>query len=426
MRIKKLYLKNIGPFDEASLDFEPNLDIESFSSKEDWVTRKSSDAKVTIITGENGTGKTIILDAIRGILLGPYGSIERNITRSDQGFIVEGEFHIPRKGIPFLIFDSKIKIRSEKLVGEKIFETHNPVINKEFAGVRKPDGFWVINYWTSKLATDSFELKNLVAPKPEYYLKDALNGIQPNIEVTQLICFFDYLKSSDNNEEKKRGEFLFDLLKKIIKISLLDGEFKYVERQTLTPIISQTGQEISLDKLSSGNLYLIQRMISLLGQMYSVHILNNTSIENICNASGLLLIDEAENHLHPKWQKTFLNSVLDIFPNLQIIATTHSPFIVSSVKNAKVFVCRSKGDHSVVEDETEEYSNKSVEEILVSPVFNTSGFNEQITQLIAERKKAVEKNDKTTAEQIEKKLKSINPEYFSYFDVEEILKEISK
>ncbi len=207
---------------------------------------------------------------------------------------------------------------------------------------------------------------------------------------------------------------------------MLDGEFRYVERQTLTPIIYQTGQEISLDKLSSGNLYLIQRMVSLLGQMYAVHILNNTSIEHICYAPGLLLIDEAENHLHPKWQKTFLNSVLEIFPNLQVIATTHSPFIVSSVENAKVFVCRSKGDYSVVEDETEEYSNKSVEEILVSPVFNTSGFNEQITKLIEDRKKAIENKDKKGRERIEKRLKQINPEYFSYFDVEDILQEISK
>jgi predicted ATP-binding protein involved in virulence len=426
MRIKKLYLKNIGPFDEASLDFNPNTDITFETHNEEWVTRKSGDPKVTIITGENGTGKTIILDAIRGILLGSYGQIERNITRKEEEFLIEGEFTIPRKGIPFFKFDPDTKVRSSKLSDKKKFDTNGDNINRKFRLNNKSFDPWVVNYWTSKLATDSFELKNLVAPKPENYLNTSLNGIQPNLEVTQLICFFDYLKSSENPKEKQRGEFLFELLKKIIKLSLLDGEFRYVERQTLTPIIYQTGQEISLDKLSSGNLYLIQRMVSLLGQMYSVHILNNTSIENICDAPGLLLIDEAENHLHPKWQKTFLNSVLEIFPNLQIIVTTHSPFIVSSVKNAKVFVCKSKGDHSVVEDETEAYSNMSVEEILLSPVFNTSGFSEQITQLIQDRKTAIENGNKQKADKIEKQLKQLNPEYFSYFDVEDILQEISK
>ena len=269
-------------------------------------------------------------------------------------------------------------------------------------------------------------MKNLVAPKPEDYLLNSLNGIQPNIEVTQLICFFDYLKSSDNKKERERGEFLFNLLKKIIRLSLLDGEFKYVERQTLTPIIYQTGQEVSLDKLSSGNLYLIQRLVSLLGQMYSVHILNNTAIQNLCNTPGLLLIDEAENHLHPKWQKSFLNSILEIFPNLQIIVTTHSPFIVSSVKNAKIFVCKSMKDHSVVVDETKEYSNKPIEEILLSPIFSTSGFNNEISALIEKRKTAIQQNNKELVAQIEKQLKAINPEYFSYFDVEDMLEEISK
>lgn len=426
MRIKKLHLKNIGPFNEAKLDFNPNEEFTFESDSEDWISQKSEKPKVTIITGENGTGKTIILDAIRGLLMGVYGKLERSIVRPKVNFLLDANFTFPDNVIPFFNFNIEEKLTATIQNENKSFETQNATINKKFHRTNKDFGPWVVNYWTSKLATDSFELKNLVAPKPKNYLVDSLNGIQPNIEVTQLICFFDYLKSSENPKEKERGEFLFDLLKKIIKLSLLDGEFKYVERQTLTPIIYQTGQEISLDKLSSGNLYLIQRMISLLGQMYSVHILNNTSIENICNAPGLLLIDEAENHLHPKWQKTFLNSVLEIFPNLQIIATTHSPFIVSSVKNAKVFVCRSKGDHSVVDDETEEYSNKSVEEILVSPVFNTSGFNERITRLIEDRKKAIENGNKPEADKIEEKLKQLNPEYFSYFDVENILQEISK
>ncbi len=72
MRIKKLYLKNIGPFNEATLDFNPNTNIASQIPRPEWKTRISDEPKVTIITGENGTGKTIILDAIRGILLETY------------------------------------------------------------------------------------------------------------------------------------------------------------------------------------------------------------------------------------------------------------------------------------------------------------------------------------------------------------------
>ena len=411
MRIKSLKLKNIGPFRDAFIDFTGD-NIEK--------------PPITIITGENGTGKTIILDAIRGLLLGRYGKIERNIARDENDFLIDASFSFPQKESDFYKFDPDISIQTDKFNKHFRFITTNESINQKFSNQSIEKERWIINYWTSRLPTDNFELKNLVAPKPENYLINALNGIQPNIEVTQLICFFDYLKSSDNTKEKKQGEFLFEKLKKIIKYSLIDGEFKYVERSTLTPIMHQTGKDISLDKLSSGNLYLIQRLVSLLGQMYSVHVLNNTKIEDLCNAPGLLLIDEAENHLHPKWQKSFLNSILDFFPNLQIIVTTHSPFIVSSVENANIYVSKSMQDYSIVENKTSEYSNKPVEEILLSPVFDTSSFNAEISKLIEDRKQAVENDDKEKVDNLEIKLKQINPEYFSYLDVEGILQKITE
>ena len=420
MRIKNLTLKNIGPFKEAFLDFEPDKGFHDPNASIE------KNPPVTIITGENGTGKTIVLDAIRAILLGRYQNIERDIIRNINDFYIECKYVLPESKSNFFFFDNLATIYAKKLTNNNRLSTSKDDLNRFFGDNDAQPKNWIINYWTSKLSTDSFNVTNLVAPKPERYLIDSLSGVHKNIEVSQLICYFDYLKSSDNQKEKELGKNLFELVKKIIKISLIDGEFKYVERKSLTPIIHQTGQDITLEKLSSGNLYLIQRLISLLGQMYSVHVLNNTDISELCNTPGLLMIDEAENHLHPKWQKTFINSILEIFPNLQIIATTHSPFIVSSVENAKVFVCKSMKDHSIVVDETEEYSNKPVEEILSSEVFDTNSFNAEISEMIRQRKAAIKSGDMKKAQNLEKKLKEINPSYFSYFDVEKMLEEISK
>lgn len=77
MRLNELTLKNIGPFRDVWMEFP---------------TERDSDGKlpVTIITGENGTGKTIILDAIRGILKGIH-KIERDIT-SDEKFLIRAIF----------------------------------------------------------------------------------------------------------------------------------------------------------------------------------------------------------------------------------------------------------------------------------------------------------------------------------------------
>lgn len=406
MRIKNLELKNIGPFKEANLDFIGENTIEK--------------PPVTIITGENGTGKTIILDAIRALMFGPCDTLKRDILQDKNNFILNGHFAVATQN-EFLDLYIIAKGKANNDAG---FLTNQMQFNEKFnpyLGKNKGNDYWVTNYWTSKTSDEKFSISNLTTLEPEKYLENALTGVQPNVEVLKLICSFDYLRSSESPKEKEEGDFLFNIIKKIIKLSLIDGEFRYVERKTLMPIVYQTGSEVSLDKLSSGNLYLIQRLISLLGQMYSVYVLNNLSLSELCNTSGLLLIDEAENHLHPKWQKTFINSILDIFPNLQIIITTHSPFIISSVENARIYVCESKQDYSVVTDATAEYSNKPIEEILLSPVFDTNTFNTTITKLMEERKKAIEIHDFTKVDDLEKQLKAINPEYFSYFDVEQLL-----
>lgn len=407
MRINSLHLKNIGPFIDAEIDF----------------IGENKTTPITIITGQNGTGKTIILDAIRNILLGLQYKISRNIVR-EIGHLVQAEFKIGTENLS--LYSNELNNNNVFIV--KKYGTDNQLweLQQKFSSDNVKGNIWITNYWTSKSDNQPFNIGSLQFLKPEMYLRNSLDGIQKNTEVVALITYFDYLKSSDNPKEKKEGQFLFETLKKIIKLSLIEGEFKYVERKTLMPIVTQNGSEVSLDKLSSGNLYLIQRMISLLSQMFSVYTLNDLKIDDMLLTPGLLMIDEAENHLHPKWQKTFLNSILSIFPNLQIIVTTHSPFIVSSVENARIYVCKSMKDHSILVDETNLYSNKPIEEVLASEVFETSSFSESITKLINEREEAIKQNDFSKSELIEEKLKEINPQYFSFYDIDKLLKSVSK
>jgi ATPase subunit of ABC transporter with duplicated ATPase domains len=58
------------------------------------------------------------------------------------------------------------------------------------------------------------------------------------------------------------------------------------------------------------------------------------------NANFVVTFDEPENHLHPSMQKTFLPNILKAFPNIQIIAVTHSPFIISALRDSSVYVLR--------------------------------------------------------------------------------------
>jgi predicted ATP-binding protein involved in virulence len=55
-------------------------------------------------------------------------------------------------------------------------------------------------------------------------------------------------------------------------------------------------------------------------------------------ASGVVLIDEIELHLHPKWQQQVLNDLIEIFPQIQFIVTTHSPSIINSVEKKQLLL----------------------------------------------------------------------------------------
>ena len=58
-------------------------------------------------------------------------------------------------------------------------------------------------------------------------------------------------------------------------------------------------------------------------------ILANPSLENPLHGEGIVLIDEIELHLHPKWQREVINKLREVFPNIQFILTTHSPQVIS-------------------------------------------------------------------------------------------------
>lgn len=61
---------------------------------------------------------------------------------------------------------------------------------------------------------------------------------------------------------------------------------------------------------------------------------------SLAHESFVATMDEPENHLHPSMQRTFLANLIRAFPSVQFIVVTHSPFIVSSVRDSNVFVLK--------------------------------------------------------------------------------------
>jgi predicted ATP-binding protein involved in virulence len=399
VRLLELSLTRVGPFDDAHIRFLEGAD---------------DPRRVALLTGENGTGKTVVIDAIRTAFGEEYARIERDLARPFQ--TLEIQILTDRHSQPLTI-------------GRAAKPNWSPTSGgRPFPVTLTQPAPWVADYWSAHLASDPHTIEALKPREPKKVLLGSLQGTYSNTNVTQELCYIDYLRDSRNSEERAQGEALWRVIERIVQHSLLEGgRLVDVERSTFTPMVEQAGHRVPLANLSSGNAYLIGRMLTLLGRMYTIRRLRGEDPATAAELPGLLLIDEAENHLHPKWQKRFLPAVLDVFPNLQIIATTHSPFVLSSIPDARVFVCRydRHARTCTVTEEGGDFARQPVDEILASPAFDeTAPFGSEISELLAERDRAMADGNTPERKRIEARLKELNPTYFGYLDLQERVAEL--
>lgn len=97
-------------------------------------------------------------------------------------------------------------------------------------------------------------------------------------------------------------------------------ELMYKKDDTVLPVMS----------LSAGYQSLIWMVMDI---AYRMAVLNPFMKEQIAKTSGVVLIDEIDMHLHPRWQWNIINALQNVFPNVQFIAATHSPILFASAKN---------------------------------------------------------------------------------------------
>jgi predicted ATP-binding protein involved in virulence len=96
----------------------------------------------------------------------------------------------------------------------------------------------------------------------------------------------------------------------------------------------ETGEkrELLLSQLSAG----YRNMLALVMDFARRLAQANPDMENPLAAEAILMIDELDLHLHPTWQQKIIPDLKKVFPNTQIIATTHSPEVVTTVKQNQV------------------------------------------------------------------------------------------
>lgn len=144
---------------------------------------------------------------------------------------------------------------------------------------------------------------------------------------------------------------------------------------------------------------------------------------------GVVFIDELDLHLHPSWQKIVVNSLLETFPNIQFIASTHSPFIIQEAEIGQLFILENCALKSI-----KGASDLSIEDIaefiqgVEMPQWSTK--RQEMFSIAKEYYQAV-KEDKVTddlKDRFQESMKpfSSNTAYHAILEQERILKEYKK
>ncbi len=318
MKIRELRLTNIRCFKELSL----KLNGES-----------------ALLVGDNGDGKSTVL---RSLAMGLCDDSSASALFRD----LYGES--VRKGsakgtIKVELEDSSARYKTETTIATlKAFERVDQTLYRLQDGKQK-----------EKLEQNSFPWDKVFAAgygpgvrvrgtaDYDYYLAvDALYPLfvydkplqNPELVIRRLVAPDGKLR----NEKKVLGA-VRTLLQCILQLESSDSI-----RLTRTGIEVNTGQGFHpLSSLGDGYQSMVTCVLDLLSWWYL------RDPPDLTEISGIVLIDELEQHLHPRWQRNILQLLTQSFPKVQFIATTHSPLVASGCENIPVHRLND-GEHETV------------------------------------------------------------------------------
>ena len=267
----------------------------------------------------------------------------------------------------------------------------------------------VIAYGANRQQEISYQDKN-------YAVDDAakiLTGTTKLIDVENWLNDMDYLalKEGSNGKAEKRLRTVKKILSEILPD--LSGEDpikiygpKLPESKELNGVMCITPYgEVPISALSLGYRTTMGWIVDLAWRLYTKY----PESENPLSESAIVLIDEIDLHLHPLWQRTIIKDISSHFTNTQFIATAHSPLMVQSADDANLAVLIKEDNHVRIENNPEFIKGWRVDQILTSDLFGiSSARSETIEKNINERYELLKIKNRNVDE--EQRLKELDKE----------------
>lgn len=396
----------------------------------------------TIILGNNGTGKTTLLQSL--VAMTPY---------RDRTVFEDSEYSIPVSGLMLHVTNlwkpfrndsntpSEIRadiVAQNTLKSFQIFERFS--LGASNAGFHSKRSYWnkitnsevlatvkCFGYGASRKAGDTSISKQ---NEDSAYIT-LFNETPLLINPEEWLIQSDYAANRESEFKKKRKLELKQVKEILIKILPDVDDIRFSEKKRFIerpiPIVefhTPYGWVESRD-MSLGYRTSMAWMVDFASRMFDLY----PESENPLAEPAVVLIDEIDLHLHPKWQRELIDYLTNLFPNTQFIVTTHSPLIVqaAAARDANIVVCRREGDHVVIDQSVEAVKNWRTDQILTSDLFDLpTARAKDIEPDMEDRQKILSKakltkKDEKRLEELEEKIGSVpvmeNPKYDEAMDI---------
>lgn len=161
------------------------------------------------------------------------------------------------------------------------------------------------------------------------------------------------------NKSKKFADRQLNAVRRAIAQFMPDFENLGVHRNPLRMEVEKSGQTLTVNQLSDGE----KCLMAMVGDLARRMAIANPTRKNPLDGSGIVMIDEIDLHLHPKWQRMMIPNLMEVFPSCQFLISTHSPHVITHVHPSSLFMLRATAEGIEVDRPNESYG-KSVERIL--------------------------------------------------------------
>jgi hypothetical protein len=136
----------------------------------------------------------------------------------------------------------------------------------------------------------------------------------------------------------------------------------WLHREKGSVIVPLDGLPITLDELSAGYESILVLAVDIMSAIHG-------TVHDMRQAAGIVLLDEIDAHLHPRWKMEIVNALRHCFPLVQFIATTHEPLCLRGLDDGEVAVMRRVGSHIVLEGNLPSPAGMRIDQLLTSPYF---------------------------------------------------------